>query len=63
MTTLSGTDQKEVDTELKKLFQLYATPNGGFIPVVVRWNRPSFSERMVVASVKSIQRYRKEWAI
>ena len=62
MTTLSGNDEKKVDAEIENLCKYYSTPNGGFMPVVVRWNRPSFSESIVIASAKSIQRHRRHWA-
>jgi len=62
MTTLSGRDMDKLDKEIRSLFDLYSTPDGGFMPVVVRWHRPAFNEETVVASVKSIQRYRREWA-
>jgi hypothetical protein len=63
MSTLPGNDENAVDEELEKLFNHYATERGGFIPVVVRWHRPSFPDLTVRASVKAIQRYRREWTL
>ncbi len=60
MTTLPGKDENKVDEEMKRLFQSYASSKGGFIPVVVRWHRPSFPDSTVNASVKAIHNYRQE---
>ena len=62
MTTLPKADQERLREELGDIFGQYATPRGGFIPVVVRWHRPSFPEPTVEASVKMIKQLRKEWA-
>jgi hypothetical protein len=62
MTTLPNKDEKKVYDELRNIFQAYATPKGGFIPVVLRWHRPSFPESIVIASVKAVHMYRREWS-
>jgi hypothetical protein len=62
MTTLPNGDESRIRNELKNVFQACASPKGGFVPVVVRWHRPSFPESTVIASVKAIQMYRREWS-
>ncbi len=62
MTTLPKTGQQRVRDELGEIFDLYATPRGGFIPVAIRWHRPSFPEPTVEASVKIIKQLRRDWA-
>ena len=59
MTTLPGSNENEVDEEVKTLFRSYSSPKGGFIPVVVRWHRPAFPDSTVNASVKAIHNYRQ----
>jgi hypothetical protein len=58
-TTLPLGTPEEVSKEAHELVSAFNTPDGGFICEVVRWHRPSYPEKNVLASAHAFNEYRR----
>lgn len=57
--TLASGSPEDVQKEADMLVETFNTPSGGFVCEVVRWHRPAYPEKNVIASVKAFNQYRK----
>jgi len=58
-TLATGTPQ-QVRSELRHMINAFQTQKGGFIPIILRWHRPSYPEQNVRASIETLQQYREK---
>jgi uroporphyrinogen decarboxylase len=58
--TLPMGSPEEVRDEARNLVEAFHTPQGGFICEAVRWHRPAYPEKNVLASVEAFNRYRRD---
>jgi uroporphyrinogen decarboxylase len=59
-TTLATGTPSQVRSEMHRMVRAFHTERGGYIPVILRWHRPSYPEENVHASVTALQQYRKK---
>lgn len=57
--TLASGSPEDVEKEADMLVETFNSPSGGFVCEVVRWHRPAYPEKNVLASVKAFNKYRK----
>ncbi|MGB9642183.1 MAG: uroporphyrinogen decarboxylase family protein [Candidatus Ratteibacteria bacterium] len=60
MSTLAYGTPEDVKKEAEALVENLNAKEGGFICNVMRWYRPSYPERNVLASVETFNKYRKK---
>jgi len=56
--TLATGDENQVIEEAHKLVHSFNSYKGGFIPIILRWFRPEYPEKNVLASVKTFRNLR-----
>lgn len=56
--TLPHGTPAEIEAEADTLYEALHSPDGGFMCTVVRWYRPTYPEKSVLASVRGFNKYR-----
>ncbi len=56
--TLARATPEKVEEEAHRLVRSFNTREGGYMPVVIRWYRPTYPEANVLASVRAFNAYR-----
>lgn len=59
-TTLATGTPSQVRSEVHRLVRSFHTERGGFIPIILRWYRPSYPDENVEASVEALRQYWKK---
>ncbi|HOK57347.1 MAG TPA: uroporphyrinogen decarboxylase family protein [bacterium] len=59
MSTLAHGTPEDIKREAEELVKNLNSPSGGFICNVLRWYRPTYPEKNVIASVETFNKYRK----
>jgi len=49
----------EIKREVDEIVKNFHSKKGGFICEVLRWNKPEFPEKNVLASIEAFNKYRK----
>ena len=58
-TTLATGTPSQVRSEIHRMVRSFHTARGGYIPIILRWHRPSYPEQNVRASVDALRKYRQ----